>query len=250
MILLIVGLFISCAKKNEKITDLNQVDGKRICVLTGSAGDLAARAAFPNSTFLDMVGSADAALAVKTGKADVFVYDKGVLLKIVEKNNDMKILNKPVSKLEVAAAFKKDNQKLVSEINSILDKLKETGELDSLRKKWIESNYSKAPLFRQADYNATDGVLKMGTSAIYEPYSFISNGKYTGLDIELSQIIGRLLHKKIEIVDMSFEALIPALQAGKIDFALSNFTVTEERKKLISYSEPYIVNDISVLVKK
>ncbi len=63
-------------------------------------------------------------------------------------------------------------------------------------------------------------------------------------------MIGERLGKKIEIVDMNFEALIPALQSGKIDFALSNFNVTEERKKLINFSLPYIENDISALVRR
>jgi polar amino acid transport system substrate-binding protein len=90
----------------------------------------------------------------------------------------------------------------------------------------------------------------MGTCAIFEPYTFQSNGKFTGFDIELSILLGELLDKKIEIIDMTFESIIPALQSGTIDFALSNFTVTEERKKSISYSASYIENDISVLVNK
>jgi len=49
-------------------------------------------------------------------------------------------------------------------------------------------------------------------------------------------------------VDYNFEALIPALQSKKIDLAISNFNVTEERKKLIRYSRPYLGNDISALV--
>ena len=72
----------------------------------------------------------------------------------------------------------------------------------------------------------------MGTCALIEPFSFHANGELTGLDIELSRFLGQRLGKKIEIMDMSFEALIPALQSGKIEFALSNFNVTEERKKL------------------
>jgi len=61
---------------------------------------------------------------------------------------------------------------------------------------------------------------------------------------------GEFPGKKIEIIDMAFEGLIPALQSGKIDFALSNFNVTEERKKLINYSIPYIDNEISALVRR
>jgi polar amino acid transport system substrate-binding protein len=90
----------------------------------------------------------------------------------------------------------------------------------------------------------------MGTCAIFEPYTFQANGKHTGFDIELSILLGEILGKKIEIIDMSFDALIPALQTGKIDFALSDFTVTEERKKLVNFTVPYIENDISILVKE
>jgi polar amino acid transport system substrate-binding protein len=90
----------------------------------------------------------------------------------------------------------------------------------------------------------------MGTCALIEPFSFHTNGTITGLDIELAHLIGERLGKKIEIVDMSFESLIPALQAGKIDFALSNFNVTDERRKLVLFSMPYITNDISALVRR
>jgi len=93
------------------------------------------------------------------------------------------------------------------------------------------------------------GVLRMGTNAIIEPFSYQANGKITGLDIELGNLIGERLGKRVEILDMQFESLIPALQSGKIDFAMSNFNVTEERKKLVNFSLPYIDNDISALVR-
>ena len=68
----------SSSSSNE-IAKLEDIDGKRIGVLGGSAGDLAARKHFPNASFQVFVASADAALAVKTHKADAFVYDKSVL---------------------------------------------------------------------------------------------------------------------------------------------------------------------------
>lgn len=249
-IVLLYMLSISCSSKNEKIKDLSQLKNKRICVLTGSAGDLAARKVFPYATFLDMVGSADAGLAVKTEKADAFIYDKSILQKIVEKNPELIILDEPISKLELAIAIKKENDQLISQMNVAINTLRIKGILDELKRKWVESNYVSAPELRQVNNSGLNGILKMGTSAIFEPYTFQANGKFVGFDIELSVFIGELLGKKIEIIDMNFDALIPALQSRKIDFALSDFTVTEERKKMISYTNPYIINDISVLVKK
>jgi polar amino acid transport system substrate-binding protein len=160
------------------------------------------------------------------------------------------ILDKPVAKLEVAAALKNENSQLLAEINRTLQNLTTEGALQRLRQKWVDAKYSVTPTLPATDTTATNGVLKMGTCANLEPFSFQSNGKLTGLDIELSQLIAQQLGKKVEIVDMSFEALIPALQSGKIDFALSNFNVTDERKKLINFSDPYIANDISVLVRR
>jgi polar amino acid transport system substrate-binding protein len=250
LIITLCLLLISCSEKREKITNISQLTDKRICVLTGSAGDIAAKSTFPNAKFFDMVALADAALAIKTGKADAFIYDKSILLQIVEKNSDLIILNERVAQLEVAAALNKQNSQLLSQINNALSKLKDKGILDELRKKWVDSRYVTTPTLQAKNNNGTNGILKLGTYAVLEPFSFYSNGKFTGLDIELGFLIGELLGKKIEIYDMNFEGLIPALHSGKIDFALANFNVTEERKKLISFSTPYIGNDISVLVKK
>jgi polar amino acid transport system substrate-binding protein len=240
----------SIAGSNKPITTLQEIDGKRIGVLSGSAGDMAARKHFPHSSFQVMINSADIALAVKNGKTDAFVYDKSVLQNMVEKNPDLVILDEPVDKLEVAAAIKKENSALLSMINSALLSLKKEGALDRLRKKWVDSKYAATPLLPMINRHPKNGVLKMGTCANLEPFSFQSNGKLTGMDVELSQLIGKRLGKEIKIIDMNFEALIPALQSGKIDFALSNFNVTEERKKLVLFSLPYIENDISALVRR
>lgn len=236
--------------KGNEISKPEDIDGKRIGVLGGSAGDLAARRHFPNATFQVFVASADAALAVKTRKADAFIYDKSVLLNLAEKNPELVIVDEPVDKLEIAAAIRKDNSALLAEINKVLSELNKEGVLQQLRAKWIDAKYTAAPQISPINDSGSEEVLKMGTCAIIEPFSFHAHGKLAGLDIELSQLIGQRLGKKIEITDMNFEALIPALQSGKIDFALSNFNVTEERKKLVLFSVPYVENDISALVRR
>jgi len=236
--------------QGDEISSLARVDGKNIAVLSGSAGDLAARKHFSKASFQPMAASADAAIAVKTRKVDAFVYDKSVLLNIAAKDPELVILEEPVDKLEVAAAIRKDNTSLLADINVVLAELKSGGALEQLRKKWVDSNYTVPPQKASRKQTSTKGVLRMGTAATIEPFSFQANGTLTGLDIELAEMIGERLGKSVEFVDMNFEALIPALQSNKIDFALSNFNVTEERKKLVLFSSAYISNDISALVRK
>lgn len=243
-------LLLSCSQKTEKVTSIAQIDGKRIGILTGSAGDLAARSAFPNSRFFDMLSAADAALALKTGKIDVFVFNKSVLMKIVARNPDLWILNQSVSKIELAIAVNKENTHLRSQLNEVLSALQQEGILLALKNKWVETSYDHAPEIPTVENDFANGTLRMGTCALAEPFTFQSEGKNTGFDIELAMVVGARLHKKIDIVDMKFDGLIPALQSGKIDLAISNFNVTDERKNAIGFSDPYISNDISVLVKK
>lgn len=234
----------------DAISQLEQLDGKRICVLSGSSGDLAARQRFPHAVFQVLNAPADAVLAIKGKKTDAFVFDRIVLMKLVKKNPELVILDQPLDSLDVAAAINKDNTALLSEVNRALQDLTSEGVLQRLRDKWVDSNYEATPPLPDIINTNTTGVLRMGTCATDEPFSFQADGILTGLDIELGRMIGLRLGKQIEIIDMTFEALIPALQSGKIDFAFSNFNVTEERKKLVSFSQSYIRNDTSALVRR
>lgn len=251
IIVLVILLICGCSRSGEKISSLTQLKDKRICVLTGSAGDLAVKEAFPAAEFFDLISASDAAMSVSNGKTDAFVHNKIILSKITSKNPDLIILEEPVSEVSIAAALKKGNTELLDTINAVLKILKTDGILDAMEKKWIDTDYNQLPPgLPVLDNSGLNGVLRIGTCAKAEPLTFYFDNKLTGFDIELTMRIGALLGKTIEFTDMNFEGLVPALESDKIDIAFSNFNVTEERKKFVSFSDAYLVNDISALVKK
>ncbi len=249
--LLAVGLLLAAGGcwAQDAALRLQDLDGKRIAVLTGSAGDHAARKHFPAAHFVEMNTSADAALALAAGKVDAYVYDRSVLFNLVAKNPQLQVIEQAIASLDVAAAMHKDSAALQAEVDKVLTALEQEGELQRLRAKWIDSHYTTPPPMSDFENAGQGRVLRVGTSGQHEPFTFYAHGKLAGLDIELMQLIGQRLGRPVEIVDYNFEALIPALQAKKIDLAISNFNVTQERKKLIRYSRPYHGNEISVLVR-
>ena len=87
------------------------------------------------------------------------------------------------------------------------------------------------------------GVLVLGTSADYPPYEFHIEveGKDTivGFDIDIANKIAESICVELEIVDMKFEGLLPALTAGKIDLIVSGMTPTDERKQSVDFSLTY-----------
>ena len=84
-------------------------------------------------------------------------------------------------------------------------------------------------------------TLKMGTNAAFQPYEYYDDesGAIIGIDAEVAALICEKLGYELEIVDMAFDSLIPALTSGKVDFVMAGMTVTEERKQSVDFSTSY-----------
>lgn len=103
----------------------------------------------------------------------------------------------------------------------------------------------------EASKAAETKTLVMGTNAAFPPYEFTDdNGKIVGIDAEIAQAICDKLGYKLEIKDMEFDSLVPAVQAGSIDFAMAGMTVTDERKQSVDFSNSYATGIQAVVVKE
>lgn len=87
------------------------------------------------------------------------------------------------------------------------------------------------------------GKLVIGTSADYPPYEFhnLEGGKdeIVGFDIAIAKEIAKDLGVELEIKDMGFDGLLPALKADKVDIIIAGMTPTEDRKKSVDFSKVY-----------
>ena len=95
-------------------------------------------------------------------------------------------------------------------------------------------------------------TLKMGTNAAFPPYEFYDDetGEIVGIDAEVAAAICEKLGYELEIVDMDFDAIIPAVTTGKIDFGMAGMTVTEERLQSVDFTTSYATGIQSVIVKE
>ncbi len=82
--------------------------------------------------------------------------------------------------------------------------------------------------------------LKVVMDATFPPYEYKSEGQIVGIDPTIMREIGQLLGRDVVFEDMNFNSIIAAIATGKADVAASGITVTEERKKQILFSDPYI----------
>ncbi|PNR93971.1 basic amino acid ABC transporter substrate-binding protein [Petrotoga sp. 9PWA.NaAc.5.4] len=90
----------------------------------------------------------------------------------------------------------------------------------------------------------------VGTEASFPPFEYVEKGEFLGFDIELIKEIGKIKGFDVEIRDMSFDSLIPALISGNIDIVVAGMTITEERARMVDFTVPYFSANQSVLVRK
>lgn len=85
----------------------------------------------------------------------------------------------------------------------------------------------------------------------YPPFEMTDpRGQPSGLSVELAKKLAESLHRPLQIENISFDGLIPALLTKKIDLILSSLTITPERSKVISFSQPYARIGLALLTRK
>ena len=96
------------------------------------------------------------------------------------------------------------------------------------------------------------GNLTVCTHLPYEPFQYNQGGEIVGFDVELMDLVAEDLGLKQKIVNTPFETIETgqAMATGKCDIAAAGMTITEERDKVIDFSDPYFEATQALLVKK
>lgn len=93
-------------------------------------------------------------------------------------------------------------------------------------------------------------TLRVGTEATYAPFEFAAeDGSLTGFDVELIRAVGKEAgFDDVEVLNMPFDGLIPALMTSQIDTIIAAMTITPERAKRVAFTDPYYTSGLSVLI--
>ncbi len=92
-------------------------------------------------------------------------------------------------------------------------------------------------------------TLTIGTSGELPGFSYYEGDELTGHEIELACCLCEYLNAKPKFVTASFDGLLTGISTGKYDLIVSNLFVTDERKDVIKYSDPYRSTYIGYVVK-
>ena len=88
---------------------------------------------------------------------------------------------------------------------------------------------------------AADPVkIRIGVEGAYPPFSSVGpDGKIVGFDIDIANALCAQMKAQCTLVQQDFDAMIPALQAKKIDAVIASMSATPERLKVVDFSDKY-----------
>ena len=102
----------------------------------------------------------------------------------------------------------------------------------------------------EASSDAAGGTLVMATNAEFPPYEYYESDEITGLDVDFAQAICDKLGMELEVEDMAFDSIIPAVNSGKADMGVAGMTVTPDREKEVLFSDSYYSSKQVIIVKE
>lgn len=246
--IILTFLLVNCTER-EKVTELDQLAGKEFAVPTGTIADQLVMSKFPDAKFKYFNSVLDACMAVKGGKADAAAYDEPILKNIAAKNPGIKVLPGMITTDNYGFAVRPDDKELKDLIDKVVTELQESGKYDEMMNRWLPNEGAPKPMPKIE--TGDDGVFRFGTSAVTEPFSFVDGSQeIVGFDIEIASLVAKRLNKKLEVVNMDFGAMIPALIASKVDMIGACITISEERAQKVLFSVPYYKGGIAALVKE
>ncbi len=220
---------------------------------------------------------ADLLTALKSGAIDGYVAEEPTAISVCKTNEDLTYIHlknndtgftATAADVGIAIGLKKGSS-LRDKINAALAEI-----TDEQKEQLMEQIVSLAAGEKVEKFaisaeapETVNGTLKIGMECAYEPYNWTDtdgsslgavpitgegkSGLYAnGYDVQIAQYVANKLGMKLEIYQLEWDSLIPAVQSGNIDAIVAGMSPTAERSEEVDFSDTYYESNLVVIIKK
>ena len=229
-------------------TVFKALKGKRVGVVIGSIQDMAITKMAPDADIMRMATESDLLASLDNGKVDVLGEENLSVTFNKEIASKVDTVSAELPPMPIGACFRLDNTQLKQDFDSFLAEIQNDGTYQQIYDLWRNAdNPSDMDIPQQ---RGTGETLNVAIYPGMPPFSFISSGKPSGLEISLLTEWANRRNKRMEFLIMDFASQIPAVQTGKADMAMGAISITEERQKQVLFSDGYIESHILLLTRR
>ena len=224
------------------------LSGKRVGVVIGSIQDMAVTKMAPDADILRLANTTDMLAALESGKVDVIGEENLSVTFNKEVASKVDSVSAGLPPMPIGACFRLDNTQLKQDFDSFLTDIRRDGTYQQIYDRWRSTDDPSAMAIPQQ--RGTGRTLRVAIYPAMPPFSFISSGKPSGLEIDILTEWANRRNLQIEYLTMDFASQIPAVQTDKVDMAMGSISITEERSKQVLFSDGYIASYIMLLTRK
>src|SRR5690348_13320890 len=106
-------------------------------------------------------------------------------------------------------------------------------------------------LLLPASAAAEGETYTIATDTTFAPFEFQdASGEFVGIDMDLIRAIGEDQGFNVDIKPLGFDAALQAVQANQVDGVIAGMSITDERRKVFDFSDPYFESGIQMAVLK
>ena len=253
----LAGLFSGCKSedkgtKAETITSIEQLNRPecKIGMADNTDDYKLVEEKMPNAQIEFYKDSITGYTAVAQGKLDAFVYGRITMTtSILNGQKGVRLLDEAIGEYTIAAAISPVSQipDLENKLNTFLDEVEKDGTKDDMIKRWMTNRENTMPDIPVPE--TSDIHLVVGTSGIYEPYTFYKGTELVGYDVELAYRFAAWLGATIEFKVYDYSGIVAATATGDVDCAFAGLFVTPERAEAVTFSKPTFKEEIAVMVR-
>ncbi|MFR9496668.1 MAG: ABC transporter permease subunit [Rikenellaceae bacterium] len=221
------------------------IQGQVAVAVEGTIQEQYLSSILPSSQIAIAKDYADGLLMVTSKKADYMLTNLGTASSFKRSQESIEIILQDIFTYDTCIGIAKGNTELKGQINDFLSKLRSDGTLDRLREKWF-TDIEDAE-FEEIEYDPNAPLLRLGSGCTAVPFTFISNGRAVGLDIEIVSLFCKEAGYRLEVIEMPFGSLVSAISTGKVDLIANTLSPTAERRQAIDFTDPYGSNCFAMI---
>lgn len=93
--------------------------------------------------------------------------------------------------------------------------------------------------------------IRIATEGAYAPFNFIDNtGALQGFDVDIAKALCAQMKAECDIVAQDWDGIIPGLRARRYDAIIASMSITEERQRVVTFTDPYYSNVLAFIGSK
>ena len=224
----------------------DDLDGKRIAMITGAPFEEAVREKNPNIDSVSYYSSTpDMLLALQTNKTDACVANLAVGTLAVNRNPDLALFPSPLTQSQVGVAFPKTSA-YTSSFVEVFERFEQDGTADELWDKWLSADESGKVVLEQ-DWPGAAGTLRIAACSSLEPSCYLGENGIMGFDADILLHAARELDLHVQFLPMEFSEILASIEAGKADAGIGSIFITEERLQTVDFAVEHENNMVLIV---